>query len=189
MNALLEAALEIQDFFKSRNWDFYIIGGLAVVRWGDPRATQDVDVTLLTRFQRESEYIEVLFDRFKARMPDGAAFALKNRVALLAASNGTPLDVALGGIPFEESALKRATCFEFVPGVSLRTCSAEDLVVLKAFADRPQDWLDVSGILTRQRGKLDWGYVLKYLRPLCELKEAPEIVDRLTEHRRSVQAG
>ncbi len=189
MNALLEAALEIQDFFKSRNWGFYIIGGLAVARWGDPRATQDIDITLLTGFERESEYIKILLDRFKARLPDAEAFALKNRVALLEASNGTPFDVALGGIPFEESALNRTTCFEFVPGAALRTCSAEDLVVLKAFADRPQDWVDVSGILARQYGKLDWDYVLHYLGPLCELKEAPEIVDRLTDLHRSIQPG
>ena len=53
----------------------------------------------------------------------------------------------------------------FLPGVSLLTCSAEDLIVLKAFADRDQDWLDIEGILFRQKGLLDWDYILTELTP------------------------
>jgi hypothetical protein len=56
--------------------------------------------------------------------------------------------------------------------------SAEDLVVLKAFADRPQDWIDVEGIIVRQRGGLDRALVRRELRDLLELKEdiGPETV-------------
>jgi hypothetical protein len=53
----------------------------------------------------------------------------------------------------------------------LRTCSAEDLVVLKAFADRPQDWLDIEGVLVRQGRSLDRAQVIDELLPLLELKE------------------
>jgi len=45
---------------------------------------------------------------------------------------------------------ERASAFEFEPGVLVRTCSAEDLVVLKVFAGRPQDWIDVEGTIVRQ---------------------------------------
>jgi hypothetical protein len=31
---------------------------------------------------------------------------------------------------------------EFAPDIILPTCSAEDLFVMKAFASRPQDWID-----------------------------------------------
>jgi hypothetical protein len=53
----------------------------------------------------------------------------------------------------------------------LVTCSAEDLVVLKAFADRMQDWLDIEGIIVRQGASLDRSLVLQELGPLLELKE------------------
>jgi hypothetical protein len=33
--------------------------------------------------------------------------------------------------------------------------TAEDLIALKAFADRPKDWLDIDGILIRQYATLD----------------------------------
>ena len=35
----------------------------------------------------------------------------------------------------------------------------EDLILHKLFAGRPRDLEDVSGIVLRQRGKLDWDYV------------------------------
>jgi len=111
-------------------------------------------------------------------------FALTNRVLLLRSASGVGLDVALGGLPFEESAVYRATTFEFLPELSLITCTAEDLIVMKAFAARPKDWLDVEGIIVRQEGHLDWHYVDQYLRPLVELKDAPEILKELETRRR-----
>ena len=53
MNGLYEAALEVQSFMQRRGWRFCIIGGLALQRWGDPRVTRDVDVTVLTGFGDE----------------------------------------------------------------------------------------------------------------------------------------
>jgi hypothetical protein len=50
---------------------------------------------------------------------------------------------------------------------------------MKAFASRPKDWVDLEGILIRQHGLLDWAYVESQLRPLTELKEEPEILERL----------
>jgi len=41
MNGIFQAAAEIQGFFETRQWQFAIIGGLAVLRWGEPLATQD----------------------------------------------------------------------------------------------------------------------------------------------------
>jgi hypothetical protein len=67
---------------------------------------------------------------------------------------GVGIDIALAAIPFEERVLARSTAFEFLPGAGIRTCSAEDLIVYKAFADRPRDWVDVEGILLRQQGGL-----------------------------------
>lgn len=99
------------------------------------------------------------------------------------ASSGVGIDIALGGMPFEESAVNRSTAYEFAPGIQLVTASAEDLVVMKAFASRPKDWVDVEGILIRQQGRLDWAYIDAHLGPLVELKEEPEILARLARMR------
>jgi hypothetical protein len=66
------------------------------------------------------------------------------------------------------------------------TCSAEDLLVLKAFAGRVQDWLDVEGVIVRQGPRLDRQQVLAELRPLLDLKgdhEAePRLLNLLSKH-------
>jgi predicted nucleotidyltransferase len=80
-----------------------------------------------------------------------------------------------------EQVIERSSPFEFLPDVRLLTCSAEDLVVLKAFADRSRDWADVEGILARQRMTLDWGHIEEQLSPLAEVKESPEILQRLRQ--------
>jgi hypothetical protein len=130
-------------------------------------------------FTNEEKYVDEILARFTSRISNAREFALRNRVLLLTASNGVGIDFSLGGLWFEEQTVRRSSYYEHTKGCALRTCSAEDLVVLKAFAERDQDWADIRGILERQKGKLDTDYILENLRPLCELKEAPEIVERV----------
>jgi hypothetical protein len=77
--------------------------------------------------------------------------------------------------------------FVFPPDIPLRICSAEDVIVLKAFADRPKAWLDIEGILISQSAELDWPYVRAQLTPLAELKDAPELADKLEQRRADLQ--
>lgn len=138
---------------------------------------------MLTGFGGEEPFISALLGHFEARIADAAAFARANRVLLLRAPSGVGLDIALGGPPFEASIIARSTPFTYPPSTVLRTCSAEDLIVLKAFAGRAKDSMDVEGIIVRQTGTLDWDYIYSQLAPLAELKEAPEIVRELERRR------
>jgi hypothetical protein len=183
LNAVIRAAAELQTFCEAAQWRFCFIGGLAVQRWGEPRETVDVDLTILTGFSGEERYVSALLEKFESRIENAAAFARAKRVLLLKAQSGVGLDIALGGLPFEERAINRSSLFTFPPDVRLRTCSAEDLIVFKAFADRPKDWVDVDGIVIRQAGKLDWPYVREQLAPLAELKDAPELLNQLERRR------
>ncbi|MDO8805081.1 MAG: nucleotidyl transferase AbiEii/AbiGii toxin family protein [Elusimicrobiota bacterium] len=181
MKTLFQIAAELQGFFEKENWKFCFIGGISLQRWGEPRVTIDVDVTLLTGFGTEKEFINSLLAAYPSRIPDAAAFAEENRVLLLKSASGVAIDIALAALPFEEEACSRATRFEFLPGVNLLTCSAEDLVIMKAFANRPRDWSDIKGVITRQQGKLDKAYILERLTPLAEIKSAPEILQNLKD--------
>jgi hypothetical protein len=49
---LIQAAEQFQEFCASQHWRFCFIGGLAVQRWGEPRFTADVDLSLLTGLRR-----------------------------------------------------------------------------------------------------------------------------------------
>ena len=179
MNPIFTAALELQEFCGARAWRFCFIGAIAVQRWGEPRLTQDADLTLLTGFGGEEPFVDALLAGFRARRSDARDLALHYRVLLMEAGNGVPLDVSLGAMPFEERAVERASSFEIGEQRSLRTCGAEDLVVLKAFADRAKDWLDIEGVVVRQRERLDRMLIWRELRPLLELKQSPETASRL----------
>lgn len=181
MNELLAAAKDLQDMVLAKGWKFCFIGGLALQRWGEPRFTRDVDVTLLTGFGGEEIYVDALLQQFPARIENAREFALMNRVLLLKSKAGVGLDIAMGALPFEENAVSRATYYAYAPDARLLTCSAEDLVIMKAFASRAQDWVDVEGILIRQQGPLDKAYIFTHLEPLCEVKEDLSIVPRLKD--------
>lgn len=174
MNPLFAAAAGVQAFCAARGWQACVIGGLAVQRWGEPRQTRDVDLTLLTGLGGEERFIDPILAHYNGRLPDARRLAVERRVLLVETRDGVPIDIALGGLPFEARAITRSTPFDFEPGATVSTCSAEDLVVLKAFAGRVQDWLDVEGIIVRQGPTLNRALVLEELGPLLALKEDPE---------------
>ncbi len=185
MIAVLRVGEEVQAVCQRQGWRFCFIGGVALQRWGQPRVTADVDLTLLTGFGGEERYLDELLRHFAPRRADAKEFALAKRVLLLESPTGIGIDIALGGLPYEELVVARATMFEFLPQLSLLTCSAEDLVVLKAFADRGRDWDDVEGVVIRQQ-TLDWEYIQSQLQPLAEAKESPHILDRLSQLRQRI---
>ncbi|MFN7933841.1 MAG: nucleotidyl transferase AbiEii/AbiGii toxin family protein [Bryobacteraceae bacterium] len=181
---LLDAAQEIQDFCDRQEWQSCFIGGIAVLRWSQSRVTRDVDLTLLTGFGEEELFLKTILEHFRSRVPDALSFALRSRVVLLYSSSGIGIDISLGALPYEHRMVDRATLYEFAPGVALRTCSAEDLLVLKLFASRPIDIRDAEGIAIRNEKSLDWGYVEMNLQPLAEAKDDPQIMLQLARLRK-----
>jgi hypothetical protein len=177
---LVTEAHQFQLFCQRLGWQFCFIGGLPVQHWGEPRLTRDVDVTVLTGFGAERDFVSAILKSYEARRPDAEEFALRHRVLLVQASSGIGLDISLGALPFEEQMISRAADVEFLPGIELRLCSREDLIVLKCFASRAQDWQDVASVIVRQGSdNLDWDYIVSNLKPLVVLKEEPEIMERL----------
>ena len=185
MSLLFEAGRELQNSLETRGWRFCFIGGLAVLRWGEPRFTRDIDVTLLCPFGSEDSISIPLLDAgYLARISEVREFARRNRVLLLQTPNGIPVDIALGALPFEERMIERSTLFEFEPGSVLRTCSAEDLVILKLFAFRARDLADAETVAIRHSAALDWDYIRANLDSLAEVKGEPGIMAALEKLRK-----
>ena len=182
---LITEARRFQLFCRQMDWRFCFIGGLPVQHWGEPRLTRDVDVTVLAGFGGEQDFISSILDLYEPRRPDAEEFALRNRVLLVRSGSGVSLDISLGALPFEEEMICRASNVEFLPGIELCICSPEDLIVMKCFAGRPQDWQDVASVIVRQGAEnLDWKYISSNIGPLAAVKEEPEIIERLERLRR-----
>lgn len=188
METPLRTAVEVQKLLDKRRRKYCFIGGIAVQKWGEPRFTRHVDLALLRGLGKEELFIDSLLESFSPRIPNARTFAIENRVVLLRTAEDIHLDISCAGFPFEESAIRRAKKVQVIPGIRLRLCTAEDLIVYKAFASRPQDWMDVESIIAKQpRDKLDWQYIHTQLQPLAELKEDPEIVPKLKGLREIVE--
>jgi len=179
---LITTAQDIQSFCERQKWQFCFIGGLALQFWGEQRLTKDVDLALLTGFGSEEIFINLLLENFAARLENAKNFALKNRVVLLKTSGGIGIDISLGAFPFEEEMINNAEYQKYLPDICLKICAAEDLIVLKAFADRDKDWNDIKTVIIKQKN-LNWNYITTQLSPLVELKYAPEILLKLEKLR------
>ena len=178
---LLFAAVRVQSLLLERGWRFCFIGGIAIQRWGNPRFTTDIDLTLLTGFGTEEAFVDQLLQNLLPRRQDAREFALLHRVLLARTPEGVDVDIALGALPFEERTIARASPWEIHSGVALTTCSAEDLLTHKVFAGRGVDWGDAEQVLIRQHGKMNLAQVRAELKPLLELKGQPDAMNKLDD--------
>lgn len=136
MNGHEAAAWQIHQFLSHLQIPYTIIGGMAVGHWGDPRFTRDVDLTIVLPLEDPQPLIQKIIAQFPPRINDALTFALQNRVILLQVGN-SPVDVTLALPGFEEEVMSRAKLVEIESGKRVFICSAEDLIVYKAFAGRP----------------------------------------------------
>jgi hypothetical protein len=93
--------------------------------WVEPRVTRDVNLTLLTGFGGEDEFLAPLLAAYPARVENAGDFARRYRVLLLKSPSGVGIDISLGALPFEEALVSRATTSYIGPGIEIRICSAK----------------------------------------------------------------
>lgn len=179
MNNLVSEAASLQKFVQDNGWDFFFIGGLVVGVWGEPRLTQDIDLTIFTNLRNEESFISTLLTRYSPKFSDANDFALTNRVLPLFTKSGIGIDVTLGGLSDISEALERSSYQQFSEDISLKVCSANDLIILKTVAARPRDWIDVESVIIKQ-SLLDWEYIEQSLRNLDAYEDMTERLDKLS---------
>jgi len=143
---------------------YMIIGGQAVLLYGEPRFTRDIDITLgvdVDSFQDILSITEKL--GLKPAADDPEKFAAKTNVfPVIDGKSGIRIDFIFSFSAYEREALKRAKHVA-VSGVKVKYISAEDLIIHKLIAGRPRDIEDVKNVLARKK-RLDIKYIRKWLR-------------------------
>jgi hypothetical protein len=176
-STLVPALKALMQWLTSERLDGAIIGGVAVSIRGRPRITKDVDAVVLAddvgwprALDSAARYGLV------PRIDNALDFASRSRMLLLRhEKSGVEVDVSLGGLPFEREAVERASMVD-VKRLRLRISSAEDLVIMKAVARRPKDWVDIDVILS-MNPDLDLARIRHHLREFSSVLEMPEIYD------------
>jgi hypothetical protein len=80
---------------------------------------------------------------------------------------GVKVDLAIGLSGFEQLAVSRAK-FMKLAGREVMVATAEDLIIMKSVAGRPQDEQDLQGLVMSQAQTIDWEYCLQMATDLGE---------------------
>jgi predicted nucleotidyltransferase len=171
----VEALRQVDAFLKGLGIPYVVIGGIANAVRGEPRATHDADLKVLVQGMSIAEFRSLAEARFKPYRRPWLGRAESVLIISLEVAPDMIVDMLVTVLPYEEQAIGRAEMIE-VEGLSLPICTAEDLIVHKAIADRPKDWLDIEKILLRQGGRLDVEYVRAWLIQFADALEKPKLV-------------
>jgi hypothetical protein len=156
-----------------------IIGGVAVIARGVARATRDVDATIAFNGEVDDLVARLKDHELVPRIDDAAKFARERQVLLLRhGPSGVDVDVSLAWLPFELEALAFGDRMT-LSGIDVTVARAEDLVIYKAVAWRPQDQQDIERLLTLHGRTMDLERIRRIVGEFAEALEEPERVDEL----------
>ena len=160
-----------------------IIGGVAVIALGVPRLTVDIDATVEAAHVSIEQLVEVLGRHgITPRIPDAVAFARARQVLLTVhEASGTPVDISLAWLSFEEEALRACLSCDYA-GVRIRIPRPEDLLIYKLIASRPRDLEDAEGLLVLHGATMDLGRardIVKEFAAALDDTERPQTLERL----------
>jgi len=172
-----EALRQVDAFLKEHGVPYAVIGGIANAVRGEPRATHDADLKVLVQGMTIAEFRALAEARFKPYRRPWLGRAESTLIISLEVVPDMIVDMLVAVLPYEEQAIRRAELIE-VDDLALPICTAEDLIIHKAIADRPKDWLDIEKIFLRQGARLDVEYVRSWLIQFAEALEKATLVAR-----------
>ncbi len=149
---------------KKYGWSWYVFGAQAVVAYGHPRMTADVDVTVALGGDSTAQLVNAMMsERFRLRVENFESFVAQTRVLpFFHEPSGMPVDMVLAGPGLEELFMGRARQLD-LGGIEVPVISAEDLCVTKVLAGRPKDREDIVGILRERGSDLDLAQIRETL--------------------------
>jgi hypothetical protein len=149
---------------QRRGLPYMIIGGQAVLLYGEPRLTRDIDVTLGVNIDRIHDLLASVKELGLTPLPEDIESFVRQTMVLptLEPSTGIRVDFIFSFTPYETEAIQRTTK-RVLMGQDVCFASPEDLIIHKIFAGRPRDLEDVRSVLLRQPN-IDSLYIKRWLR-------------------------
>lgn len=156
---------------------YMVIGGQAVLLYGEPRLTRDIDITLGAALDRLKDVVALAKDMGLLPLADPETFARRTMVLpCQEPDSGIRVDFIFSHSLYEQQAIARARAIE-MQGVAVMFASPEDLVVHKVIAGRPRD-LEDARIVLMKHPEMDISYIRKWVKEF-ETALGEQLVQRL----------
>lgn len=135
---------------EERRIPYMVIGGQAVLLYGEPRLTQDIDVTLGAGPDRVGEILDLVRAQGWRVLVEGPEDFVRRTLVLPCSDpeTGLRIDLIFSHSEYERQALEHVRRLP-MGNVQVRFASPEDIVIHKIIAGRPRDLDDVRGILLK----------------------------------------
>ncbi len=182
----------ILDTLKAAGVEYLIGGAIAEWAWGEPRATQDLDLVInlpieaVVRFSKELEKRNMLVPAdiiLDAMMEDRADIPL-NAIHMY---SGLKADLYLmrEGDALRQSAFQRRVLVDYGPPIGkVYVHSAEDLILYKlmylGLSGQPKHARDIAAILRAKKNQLEIGYIEEWVAQLGLGSVWKELLDSTT---------
>lgn len=137
-------------------------GAIALAYWGTPRYTHDVDINIALPSDAHPRVLDALALAFPLTDRPKAERDITRIAQTRLRWGDVPVDVFFANTPFHDAIATRTREMPYMAGVTIPVISAEDLILCKAFFNRPKDWFDIETIINVQE-HLDDGYLHHWL--------------------------
>ncbi len=152
---------------------YMIIGGQAVLLYGEPRLTKDIDITLGLGPEEVEKIVRfVQSNNWKILVPDAEKFVKETMVLpVIDLDSGIRIDFIFSFSLYEQEAMNRVKLVE-IEDQEVRFASLEDLIIHKIIAGRPRDIEDVVSLI-QKNPEVDEKYIRRWLQEFETLTSQP----------------
>jgi len=150
--------------FEKHKIDYMIIGGQAVLIYGEPRLTKDIDITIGANIDKYRDILNIVQNLNLKILPKDPYKFVKDTMVLplLDEKTGFRIDLIFSSTEYEKEALKRVNKIK-IGDTYVNYVSVEDLIIYKIISGRERDLEDLKTILIKNK-KIDEKYILKWLK-------------------------
>src|SRR3989338_1211241 len=162
---MFERLLEVlAKSLEQNHIEYLIVGGQAVLIYGEPRLTRDIDVTLGVGTERLPDIRRIAQDLRWEILTDSPESFVKETMVLpcLDPESEIRIDFIFSFSEYERQAMERAKQVK-IGQTQDRFASVEDLLIHKVVAGRPRDLEDARTVVLKNP-KIDVSYIEKWLR-------------------------
>ena len=176
-----ELIARVASAFETACIPYMIIGGQAVLLYGTPRMTRDIDITLGVGTDGLEEVVGAVATAGLKILPENYQSFVEKTWVLPTQDelSGLRVNLIFSITPYEREAIERAGTVS-LRGTSVRFASLEDVIIHKVFAGRPRDFEDVRSIILKNP-HFDEQYIVDWLKQFDQSVEGGAFLSKFRE--------